>query len=302
MVVMATDASNQLQRFLALSSDLFAIIDHKSRFTYLSPAWEKTVGYPLAELYAEPLLSFIHPEDAARTRQEAEALASGEVRSLFENRFRCQDGHYRWLQWSGQADGENPLIYAVARDVTALKRVEHERDELIVRLQDLAFTDPLTNIYNRRAFFMLAERELARSKRVKRPLAAVMLDIDRFKTINDTFGHAVGDHVLRSVAQCCRGFLRAIDILGRYGGEEFSIVLVEVEPKTAHYVAERLREQIARLTVPITDQQIKITASFGVAVLSPQTATIESLFTQADQALLRAKQEGRNKVVMANTD
>lgn len=179
-----------------------------------------------------------------------------------------------------------------------------ENTRLFEDTRRLAIMDPLTNIYNRRHFYELAHAEFERFSRYHRPLSAIIFDLDRFKRVNDTYGHAVGDLVLKSVAENCRVQLRINDIFARYGGEEFVIVMPETDEQEALIVAERLRCCVARTPLLINDEKIRITISLGVATLLKEHLTtgfsgdlLEKLIDHADQALYLAKKAGRNRVV-----
>jgi diguanylate cyclase (GGDEF)-like protein/PAS domain S-box-containing protein len=187
-----------------------------------------------------------------------------------------------------------------------------ENARLFEETRRLAITDSLTNLFNRRHFMELARREFDRCNRYKTPLSIIMLDLDRFKIVNDTFGHLTGDQVLQTVANLCKENLRSIDIMGRYGGEEFVILLPEtplsrptdsfvdtdkLDPLPAQIVAERLRETFEREVLVINGNTILITISLGIAEYSIGDISIENVINHADQALLRAKQEGRNRVI-----
>lgn len=160
----------------------------------------------------------------------------------------------------------------------------------------LSVTDGLTGLHNRRHFFEEAEKEVERAERYRRPVTAIMLDVDFFKRVNDTHGHAAGDEVLRKIASCCRSEVRELDILGRYGGEEFAILLTESDIERACQVAERLRIRIEAFPFVAKDVSLKLTASLGVAERRIGES-VESVLDRADQALYLAKQRGRNLVV-----
>ncbi len=164
---------------------------------------------------------------------------------------------------------------------------------------DLASVDGLTGLFNRRHFLELAEIEWSRSDRYERPLALMMIDIDRFKSINDHFGHDVGDRVIEHVASICREGKRASDIVARIGGEEFVILLPETPIESAVLVAERLRRRIAESPLLDAAARVALTVSIGVAQAGRGTETIEALMKHADAALYRAKNTGRDRVVAA---
>ncbi|MGE5471643.1 MAG: diguanylate cyclase [Bacteroidota bacterium] len=181
-------------------------------------------------------------------------------------------------------------LLGVARDITARKEFEQE-------LARLAQTDFLTNLVNRRHFMMLAELELSRTLRYGGPLSILMMDIDRFKKINDAYGHKTGDVVLQRFAELSRQVLRDIDVIGRIGGEEFAVLLLQTDGEHALDVAERLRRATADAAIDLDlDKPIHFTISIGVATLSETAASIDTLLSQADQALYQAKNGGRNRV------
>ncbi|HEY0736040.1 MAG TPA: diguanylate cyclase [Herpetosiphonaceae bacterium] len=186
----------------------------------------------------------------------------------------------------------------LTKEIAERQRVEHEREVLIKQLKQLAETDALTGLLNRRAFFSLADREMKRTQRHELPLAVVIFDVDRFKLINDTYGHAIGDQVLQSVAQVCQSLARDIDILARYGGEEFVLLVQDADAETAQHVAERLRAGIMQTEIPTDSGPITVTASFGVAATRTPIGDLAPLLQQADTALYEAKRTGRNRVIV----
>jgi diguanylate cyclase (GGDEF)-like protein len=163
-------------------------------------------------------------------------------------------------------------------------------------LEQRAIVDGLTRLHNRQHFLELAELELQRARRYRHPLSAVMLDIDYFKQTNDTYGHAVGDQVLQTVAARCRQNLRDIDLLGRYGGDEFVVLLPENDSNGARIVAERLRRCAAETPVDTDRGPLNVTISLGVAALADDGPDLATLLNEADAALYRAKNAGRNRV------
>jgi diguanylate cyclase (GGDEF)-like protein len=168
------------------------------------------------------------------------------------------------------------------------------------RLEHAAQIDTLTGVFNRGVVMDVLDRAFARAS-AKRPLSVVMVDIDHFKRVNDDHGHLVGDHVLRRVAVALQGSLRRSDTLGRFGGEEFLLVLPGFGDAEARVAAERCRAAVAALDfeVPRADGQgpLRVTASFGIATVPPAYATVETLLDVADGALYQAKRGGRNSVV-----
>ena len=190
------------------------------------------------------------------------------------------------------------LEAAVAARTHELTNEIARRSELEAELKRLAATDPLTGAANRRHFHAEATRELKRAKRYRRPLALLMLDIDHFKKINDTYGHGAGDEVLCALVGLCHAKLRGQDILGRLGGEEFAILAPECPPERGVVLAERLCRKLAETRVETEQGAVSFTVSIGVTDCPPE-APIEDHLERADKALYRAKSEGRNRVVQA---
>jgi diguanylate cyclase (GGDEF)-like protein len=177
----------------------------------------------------------------------------------------------------------------VAQGMTA-----YDRASLFTQVQALAVVDELTGIANRRQFMQVAERDTAAAARAGRPLAALMVDIDHFKAVNDTYGHPTGDDVIRTVATRLAAQIRATDLIGRYGGEEFAAILLDAEFGST--LPERLRDCIAELPIQTRSGALTVTVSVGVAHLQPDDNTLKDLLGRADQALYRAKRAGRNRV------
>jgi len=177
-----------------------------------------------------------------------------------------------------------------------LKQSETALRNALEEVERLAFTDHLTGLYNHRHLFHLADSEFQRARRYQLSLSVIMLDIDEFKRVNDTYGHAIGDQVLQGVAECCRKELRGVDVIGRYGGDEFVAMLPETGLPAACQVAERLRESIAERVLDTKAGRVTVTVSLGVAVLDDKHLTPETLLDRADKALYVAKQNGRNRV------
>lgn len=179
-----------------------------------------------------------------------------------------------------------------------LQRENALRRRLEAQALQQARTDDLTGLPNRRHFIELAERELSRAQRYQESLALMMFDLDHFKAVNDSLGHAAGDEALRAVAGCCSGILRANDIIGRIGGEEFAVLLPQTTDAGARVLAERLREAVAACPVYVRNgEELFVTATIGVTVTLPgQPLTLDALLAQADDALYAGKARGRNQV------
>ena len=170
---------------------------------------------------------------------------------------------------------------------------EHRRAKLA--LEALTRQDPLTELGNRRDFFERAEREFARSRRDGEPLGLMILDIDHFKRINDQRGHSVGDEVLRHFGRVCRQSLRAADIAGRLGGEEFAVLMPATDEATARLAAERVRAAVENSPAPCSEgEPVAYTVSIGITTLTPASTSVRDLLRKADLALYESKRGGRN--------
>jgi diguanylate cyclase (GGDEF)-like protein/PAS domain S-box-containing protein len=175
-----------------------------------------------------------------------------------------------------------------------------ENAKLFEETRRLSITDPLTGLYNRRYFFELAQNAFDEARTDSRSLSILMIDIDQFKQVNDNYGHAVGDHVLRNVTERCRESLRIGEVMGRYGGEEFVVLISDAVLEDALQVAERLRSNISGQPIEVSGNQVLVTASFGVAEMDSNCRDLDSLIDRADQALYKAKSAGRNCVAVWN--
>jgi diguanylate cyclase (GGDEF)-like protein len=178
-----------------------------------------------------------------------------------------------------------------------------ENSNTRAELERRAYSDYLTGLPNRRYFIEEAEVELSRFHRYGGQLSLITFDIDRFKQVNDEYGHSIGDRVLQKIADICRSSLRDIDIIGRIGGEEFAILLPQTGAEDAKKAAERLRIAISQAQVAVSDGMLpSFTASFGVSIADGKDISIDQLLNQADNALYEAKESGRNRVCMAKTE
>ncbi|CAI8899709.1 PAS domain S-box-containing protein/diguanylate cyclase (GGDEF) domain-containing protein [Pseudomonas sp. IT-P12] len=264
---------------------------------YVSPAYERIFGRSAGLLLADynQWRDSIYPDDLEYAeRSLAEVLDKGAVEDR-EYRIIAADGQVRWLSdkcfINRQAEpGQPVIIVGFAEDITDKKNMESE-------LHRLATIDVLTQSSNRRHFFDCAHREFELARQQGGPLAFLLLDIDDFKLINDTYGHPVGDRVLQQIAETGRGALRRGDVFGRIGGEEFAAVFPGCAPDMAMQVAERLQREIQRLSFSHEHQTFGITVSQGLTNLTAEDANIESLFARADAAMYEAKRQGKNRII-----
>lgn len=273
---------------------IFYMLDQKGRFIRINPQFIKVSGFEKHELDLMTVLDFFDGND--------EGLISERMGAVFEKgdswaeaEFITKSGQkipYYFTGHRTQIDGESYLV-GLGTDIS-------ERHALEQELSRQARTDSLTGLSNRRHFIELAEQELARTRRYNNLLSVLMVDLDDFKSINDTYGHQAGDVVLRKVGEICLLTLRGIDVIGRIGGEEFAVLLPETDSEQAIEVAERLRHEIAEAEIPMEPNgMLHVTASIGVTTLVSTETNVNTLLRLADKALYEAKRTGRNKVCVA---
>lgn len=249
---------------------------------------------PASEVLGRPFTDFLTPAAAAKYREAASAPAGeGAARELEVDLLRPDGKEWPVLVRTCPAPSTSPSAGSSVGVVIDFR--EHQRAKAV--LERLTRIDPLTELGNRRDFFERAEQELARSRRFNEPLALMILDIDHFKRINDGHGHAIGDDVLRHFSRLCRQSLRATDIAGRLGGEEFAVLMPAADLATATRAADRLRERVEAEPAPCAEgAPIAYTVSVGISTLDSWTAGVRDLLRKADLALYEAKRSGRNQV------
>jgi diguanylate cyclase (GGDEF)-like protein len=304
--------------FDRLSVNLHNLREGTARVAYVSGCADvvgrrKGDSYPLKGTLSEHVVRMrtgflIHPENmkemSIRFPSHSVSARAG-MRSLLSVPLIARDEVIGGLHFRSR----RPDVYG-EEDLRLAERIGEQiagaiaNAQLYEEIQRLSVTDHLTGLFNRRGFFQLADREFERALRFGRPLAALMLDIDHFKGVNDTRGHAAGDQVLRALAGCFLQNTRGIDVAGRYGGEEFILLMPETKFPGAIRMAERLRRSMADLSVPVCSvrnalpTEVRVTVSIGVALLRPDVPTLDDLIGRTDQALYRAKGSGRDRVAV----
>jgi len=197
-----------------------------------------------------------------------------------------------WVWGKSLRRSDLPILSIFAKQIG----ISLERARLFQEVQNLALTDPLTGLHNRRSIFELGRIEFVRAQRMNREFCCMMLDLDHFKQVNDNYGHHVGDQILQEFAKRCKDSVRDVDFVGRYGGEELIIIMPETDLESALPVAERLRTSICETPVTVAGKELRITVSIGVAQKDENTVHLETLIARADQAMYIAKHRGRNRV------
>jgi diguanylate cyclase (GGDEF)-like protein/PAS domain S-box-containing protein len=278
--------------------DLQTVVTAAGRYRFVSAAGAAPFGWTTAELLGEHQMSFAHPDDEALLADAHRAMLGANTGSITTiRRFRCKNGTYRWTESRARLDtstGE-PMVVSSLRDIA-------ERRESELELRRQAATDPLTGLANRTVFMDRLRHALRRLDRHNGMVAVLFLDLDRFKLINDSVGHAVGDAVLAQMAERLLQVLRPQDTLARLGGDEFAVVAEDlISAEDAVALGGRIVEA-GRRPFLVGDEQFVCTASTGIAVTVDAAHSAEGLLQEADLALYRAKDRGRDRTEMFDED
>ncbi len=290
------ERQNELQAFVNALPNLSFIIDDQGRYLEIHVNDNGLLSAPVEELKGR-LVSEVNPPQVAEKIMTAirRTAETGET-VVIEYQAHVLAGDERWFEGRvarmGQPENGHARAILIATEIS-------DRVRLYQEVQRLAVEDPLTGCYNRRHFFTLAEQELQRCVRYQHHLSLIMLDLDHFKIVNDRCGHPTGDKILCALVSLCQKQLRSMDVLGRYGGEEFVILMPETNTSGAVQAAERIRREVEHLTVNSTGGSSPVTVSIGVASLGTKFdghPTVDLLLKRADTALYNAKAAGRNCV------
>ncbi|KAB8043966.1 diguanylate cyclase [Janthinobacterium aquaticum] len=294
-------------RLLEDSLDAVVIIDEHCRICYINGAMQSLSGYASGELLGQTLNGLLPDAVAAQhDRMVIDYIRSSRTSSVLgkirEFAIRHRNAQMIPIEMKamdlGMVDGVR-YFGAFLLDVRARRELAEKNASLLAQLEQQALHDALTSLPNRRAYEAQAEQAMARAARSGGPLAVGVADLDHFKKINDRYGHAVGDAVLRTVAQVLRDTARITDLAARLGGEEFGLLFPDATLAQAHGVAERIRAAIANTPTLLPDgTPLQVTMSIGVAALPPGV-TLDAAMSEADKALYAAKHQGRNQVASA---
>jgi len=273
-------------------SDMVVIVDGTANVLDFNAAAEKGLNLQVRAGGRYPKLQLPVIQEMIRTNSQSAELTIGK---------RAYDVHATSLNENeGKYDADTSERALVFRDITQRRRAERALLEAKRELQTQAHTDPLTGLYNRRFFMQRLAEEGERLRRHNNYLSCLLFDLDHFKKINDTYGHDVGDKVLKMVSKMTNDATRITDVAARVGGEEFAMLLPETDSQGAAKLANRLRLSIASAEVVANNQRINVTASIGIVTVSTLGDNLDILLSRADKALYRAKDGGRNMVCIAN--
>ncbi len=300
----AASLSEILLRDAVDSDNGIAVLDANNIFLFHNRAFACMFGFPdgamLGKHYDDMMAwAYTHrsgPLIEAASLDEWLAHVHSRQRSARFRAFEVDLIDGRWLLLTEQVHAGGEMV-VLCTDISHQKKIEFELKQAHADLQRLALTDELTGMPNRRHFFQQLDAELARARRYRHPMCLAMLDLDHFKRVNDRHGHPAGDAVLRHFAAFMRQHLRAVDMIGRLGGEEFAILLPETGVEEALFVLRRMVEQLALQTVEAVAPGFTYTFSGGVAAADDANSVdCQWLLAGADQAMYQAKSGGRNRV------
>lgn len=291
----ANERINILSQAIEQSPVSIVITDLEGRIEYVNRKFTEITGYSNEEVIGNNprILKSDYNSKEYYKKLWTNVLDGKEWQGQFKN--KKKNGEYYWesarISPIYNSEGKIEKIIAIKEDISERKRLENE-------LKMQARTDDLTGLSNRRFFVEAVEHELIRSKRYSKECAFLMLDIDHFKQVNDNFGHAIGDIAIRKISEVFIETVRKIDILGRIGGEEFGILLVETNFENAVIVAERIRTNVENINLfDDKGNKVKLSISIGISKFTNERDSFEELMIASDMALYKAKNEGRNRVV-----
>jgi diguanylate cyclase (GGDEF)-like protein/PAS domain S-box-containing protein len=292
------------QRFKAFvehSLDIIVIMNLEGIITYINPAVEKVLGFKVEERIGAKGFDLVHPDDMKFLADSFNTLVRDTNSPVIrgEMHLRHKDGSWRTLEAVGSNLVHNNVVEAVIvnyRDITERHQAEEALRESEKKYRELSIIDDLTQLYNSRHFYSQLKKETERSNRHEHPLTLLMLDIDKFKDFNDTYGHLEGDYVLSKIGQVVKRCLREIDTAYRYGGEEFTIILPMTTREDGLVTAKRIQTELKKEAFsPVPGQKVYMTMSIGLAQYKPKE-DIKMLIHRVDQLMYKGKKNGRDKI------
>lgn len=284
--------------------DPFSIVDRDFRFVRFNDTYARTRDKLSKDLFGKKCYEVLHNRTAVCDDCVVEKTFRSKDPCAKEKLVTLPDGSEAWFEISTYPifDQQNNVSHVVeyTRDITFRKKEEEEKEELIKTLNHLSTTDSLTGLLNRRALNDMLGHEINRASRYDTDLSLIICDVDLFKHINDTYGHTAGDRALTAVSEALRRTLRKADILGRYGGDEFMIILPETSHAGALSLAEKVRAAVEGLELDLPgDKRTGLTLSIGVASCCMPEDNLDTLVSLADAALYKSKEAGRNTISSA---
>ncbi|WP_030070819.1 diguanylate cyclase domain-containing protein [Halomonas alkaliantarctica] len=280
---MTVDLQALYPKLVHLMLDTVFVVDGDNHILFVSDACESLLGYRADELVGSLITNYMHPDDLSATRASIVRVMNGQHHVDFRNRYLRKDGSTVHILWSARWYKEEEVRIGVARDVTALVQAEEE-------LRFLAHHDPLTKLTNRSLFYDRLTTSISAARRHQNRLALLFLDINDFKLINDTYGHAVGDGVLCTVARRLESCLRETDTVARMGGDEFTVLLTDIQ--SIKSVSQKIDQILTVMAKPLGAEFGEISmpsCSIGVACYPADGEDADTLLKHADNAMYKVK-------------
>ncbi|MBD3652547.1 GGDEF domain-containing protein [Kangiella sp.] len=292
------DSEAKFRAFVETANDIIYSVSSDGCFTYVSPNWTDKLGHDVSEVLGQHFAHFVHPDDVERCTQFLIQLyQDGTKKSGLEYRVRHKHNYWCWHTTNASPildeEGQVTSTVGIARDITERKFIEQQ-------IEHQAHYDSLTDLPNRALFSDRLEQAIRLAHRQQEKLAVLFVDLDKFKPVNDTYGHGIGDILLQQVAQRMRDCLRESDTIGRIGGDEFLVLLPHIESGSdSSHIAEKLLDAISS-PYRINSINIHISCSIGIALYPDHGNTVLELIQTADQAMYVAKNQQGNKVFLAD--
>jgi diguanylate cyclase (GGDEF)-like protein/PAS domain S-box-containing protein len=288
-------AVDRYERAVALASDVMLTCDREGLVTFVNPAVEPLLGHAPDGLSGRALAGLCHPDDAELVETYLAEEFGKQVASQVVVRFVARDGRLLHISWAATYDAKDDVMFMVGRDVS-------DEVEARAEIERRSRTDALTDLFNRRHLVDALTAELERARREPRRPGLLLVDLDHFKLVNDSYGHPAGDAVLKEVASRLRRAVRRYDVVARWGGEEFCVLLAGVTSERAlRRTAQAVCRAIGETPVEVGEQRlVKVTASVGAVLAREGMWSVEALVDSADRALYAAKRQGRDRAVLAS--
>lgn len=286
-------SKKQLEMIFENSAAGILIVDENCQINMVNKRFCEIIGFSKDELIENNARIFHIDDKSYNTARQIIADVEDKSYMNIEYQLKRKDGKEIWCEFVGSkielTEHKNSIIWSIL-DITTQKELKN-------KLEEQAATDYLTELYNRRYFTKRLEEEISRIKRNKEiKTSFLMFDLDKFKNINDTLGHLIGDAVLKDFAYTLKASLRKSDIAGRIGGEEFAMILPDTDVENATILANRIREEVSNKTITIDSKDINFTVSIGLTAINFDDSNFDVVFARADNALYTAKTNGRNRV------
>jgi diguanylate cyclase (GGDEF)-like protein/PAS domain S-box-containing protein len=283
------------------ANDMVITIDLKGNITSVNKMAEEITGYSVEDVIGKNVSCLLHPDHFKKAKKMIECKIRGEAKTVYDLDIISKNGRVTPSEISSNLifqSGQPVGVQAFVRDIT-------ERNKMLDKLRKMSFRDGLTGLANRRYFDEVMNNEWKRAKRESHPLSLILLDIDSFKSYNDTYGHQEGDACLKNISRAIKPYAkRPGDLAARYGGEELTLILPCVDSQNAFKTAEKIRKRVQTLKITHNGSKVNgcktISISAGVATLVPDTNSSQSILVNlADKALYSAKNKGRNQVILS---